>query len=165
MQRIDTLTGSLVALGLLLLLTFVAAAVGAAASVSAGEFYQSLSRPAWAPSPAVFGPVWTVLYTLIAIAAFLVVREVGWSAARVPLLLYVVQLAVNAIWTWLFFGWRMGGAALLDIAVLLVLVAVMAVVFWRVQPVAGILLLPYLGWVGFATALTWSVWRLNPGLL
>lgn len=165
MQRIDSLTGALVALALLFVLTFVAAAIGAAASVNAGEFYESLNRPAWAPSPAVFGPVWTVLYSLIAIAAFLVVREVGWSAARLPILLYIVQLAVNAVWTWLFFGWRLGGAALLDIVVLLVMVSVMAVVFWRIQPLAGILLLPYLVWIGFATALTWSVWRLNPGLL
>ena len=164
-QRLDSLPAAFVAFAIVFFVTFAAAGIGAAASVNAGRFYLELNRPAWAPSPAVFGPVWTILYTLIALAAFLVVRETGWRLALVPLAVYVLQLALNAVWTWLFFKWHLGGAAFLDIVVLLLLVAVTAWVFWGVRPLAGVLMLPYLGWVGFATVLTWSVWRLNPGVL
>jgi tryptophan-rich sensory protein len=164
-QRLENLPALLLAFAAVFVITFAAAGIGAAASVNAGRFYIDLNRPAWAPSPAVFGPVWTVLYTLIALAAFLVVREAGWRLALVPLSVYVLQLALNAVWTWLFFKWRLGGAAFLDIIVLFVLVAVTAWLFRGVKPLAGVLLLPYLAWVGFASALTWSVWRLNPGVL
>jgi len=164
-QSLDSLSAMIVAFAIVFVVTFAAAGIGAAASVDAGRFYLALNRPAWAPSPAVFGPVWTILYTLIALAAFLVVREVGWRLALVPLAVYLLQLALNAVWTWLFFKWHLGGAAFLDIVVLLVLVAVTARLFWGVRPLAGVLLLPYLGWVGFATVLTWSVWRSNPGVL
>ena len=164
-QSLDSLSAMIVAFAIVFVVTFAAAGIGAAASVSAGRFYMELNRPAWAPSPAVFGPVWTILYILIALAAFLVVREAGWRLALVPLAVYVLQLALNAVWTWLFFKWHLGLAAFLDIVVLLMLVAVTAWVFWGVRPLAGVLMLPYLGWVGFATVLTWSVWRLNPGVL
>jgi translocator protein len=145
----------------LLAVTFAGAGIGAIASASAPEFYQTLAKPSWAPPPAVFGPVWTVLYVLIAVAAWLVVRENGWKAARVELALFLVQLIVNAGWTWLFFALRSGTAAFFDIIVLLVLVALMTGAFWRVRTLAGALLLPYVVWVAFASALTWSVWSLN----
>ena len=145
--------------------TFGAAALGGYASVSSAAFYATLEKPSWAPSAAVFGPVWTVLYSLMAISAFLVVREVGWRAALVPLVVYVAQLVLNAAWTWLFFAWRLGGAALAEILVLVVVIALNVLVFWRVRPFAGALLVPYLAWVCFATLLTWSLWRSNPGVL
>ncbi|MBI5230808.1 MAG: tryptophan-rich sensory protein [Coriobacteriales bacterium] len=154
--------GSLIAL---LAITYAAAAVGAIASADAPSFYQSLAKPAWAPPAGIFGPVWSVLYTLIAVSAFLVVRDLGWRRARGPVAVYLVQLGVNALWTWIFFAWRSGLAALVDIVLLLGLVIVMLVLFWRVRPVAGALILPYLAWVTFASALTLSVWVLNPGLL
>jgi tryptophan-rich sensory protein len=163
--RLEGWPANLIAMVGLLALTYAAAALGGFASVNAGEFYTSLNRPAWAPSPAVFGPVWSVLYTLMAISAFLVVRQLGWRAALVPLAVFVVQLLLNAAWTWLFFGWRMGGAAFGEIIVLIAAIALNIYLFWRVRPLAGALLLPYLGWVSFATLLTWSVWRLNPGVL
>ena len=164
-QRLDNLPAIIIAFAIVFVVTFAAAGIGAAASVNAGRFYLALNRPSWAPSPAVFGPVWTILYILIALAAFLVVREAGWRSALVPLAVFVLQLALNAVWTWLFFRWHLGGAAFLDIVVLLVLVAFTTWLFWGVRPLAGVLLLPYLCWVGFATVLTWSVWRLNPGIL
>ncbi|MFC1499595.1 TspO/MBR family protein [Candidatus Zixiibacteriota bacterium] len=164
-QRFDSFPAAFVAFAIVFVVTFAAAGIGAAASVNAGRFYMELNRPAWAPSAAVFGPVWTILYTLIALAAFLVVREAGWRLALVPLAIFVLQLALNGVWTWLFFKWHLGGAAFLDIVILLLLVAVTAWVFWGIRPLAGVLMLPYLGWVGFATVLTWSVWRLNPGVL
>lgn len=155
------------ALGLLgwLAVTFAAAALGAIASTNAGAFYAELSRPAWAPPASLFAPVWTSLYVLMAMAAWLVWRECGWRGAGAPLALYLVQLAANALWTWLFFVARQGALAFVETLILWALVSATAVVFWRARPLAGALLLPYLGWVTFATALTYSVWRRNPALL
>jgi translocator protein len=161
----DTSPLRLGALGLLLGATFIAAAAGGLAAVSAPEFYQALIQPRWAPPSRVFGPVWTLLYILMAVAAWLVVRAVGPDAARPALLLFVVQLVANALWTWLFFRWRLGAAAFVEIVVLWLLIAATIWEFWRATPVAGLLLLPYLAWVSFATALTWAIWRRNPGVL
>jgi tryptophan-rich sensory protein len=146
------------------LLTAVAAAVGGVASRSAAGFYATLDRPTWAPPGWVFGPTWTVLYLLMATAAWLVART-GGPGSGAALTLYVAQLVANAAWTWLFFALRRGAWAFGEVLLLLALVALTLVAFWRVRPVAGVLLLPYLTWVSFATALTWSVWRRNPNLL
>ena len=148
-----------------LAVTFMAAAVGSAASIKAGPFYAQLVRPGWAPPPDVFGPVWTILYVLMGIAAWLVWRVGGFRAARTALTLFLVQLVVNALWSWLFFGWHLGGLALADILVLWVLIVATIVGFWRVAPLAGALLIPYLLWVSFAAALNHSVWQLNPQIL
>ncbi|RZZ84899.1 TspO/MBR family protein [Pseudoxanthomonas winnipegensis] len=148
-----------------LLLVFVAGAIGAAASVQAATFYATLAQPSWAPPAAVFGPVWSVLYVLMGIAAWLVWRRGGWAAQRRALTVFVAQLALNALWSWLFFGWHLGAAAMLDIVVLWVLIVVTVVMFWRARPLAGLLLLPYLAWVTFASALNYAVWQLNPQAL
>ena len=153
------------ALVLLVLMTTVAAAGGSVASISAPGFYLALNRPSWAPPPWLFGPAWTVLYILMAIAAWIVVRVEGWPQAKLKIALYAVQLVANGMWTWLFFGMHSGVAAFSDILVLWVLIAATIVAFWRTHVLAGLLLLPYLAWVSFATALTWSVWRANPGVL
>jgi benzodiazapine receptor len=145
--------------------SFAAAAVGGVASANAGDFYQQLARPGWAPPPWLFGPVWSVLYLLMGIAAWLVWRERGFRGARTALTLFVVQLAANALWTWLFFAWRRGALAFGEILLLWVLIAATILAFWRVRPLAGALLLPYLLWVSFATALTFAVWRANPAIL
>ena len=148
-----------------LLLSFAAAAIGALASVRSEAFYEQLVRPDWAPPASVFGPVWTVLYVLMGIAAWLVWRARGFSGARTALTLYVVQLAANALWTWLFFAWRLGFPAFVEILVLWVLIAATILAFWRVRRLAAVLLIPYLAWVTFAAALTFSIWQLNPELL
>lgn len=148
-----------------LLLVFVAGAIGAAASVQAATFYATLAQPSWAPPAAVFGPVWSVLYVLMGIAAWLVWRRGGWAAQRRALTVFVAQLALNALWSWLFFGWHLGAAAMLDIVVLWVLIVVTVAMFWRARPLAGVLLLPYLAWVSFASALNYAVWQLNPQAL
>ncbi|MEW5928971.1 MAG: TspO/MBR family protein [Gemmatimonadota bacterium] len=160
-------TRSKQALGLAgwLAVSFAAAAVGGAASANAGSFYAQLARPDWAPPASLFGPVWSVLYVLQGVAAWLVWRERGFGGTRAALGLFGVQLAANALWTWLFFAWRQGAPAFAEILVLWVLILATMVAFWRVRPLAGALLLPYLLWVSFAAALTWSVWRLNPQLL
>lgn len=148
-----------------LLVTAVAAAIGAAASIQAGSLYAGLVRPEWAPPAQVFSPVWTALYLLMALAAWLVWRVGGWRAARGALALYLVQLVFNALWNWLFFGWRLGGWAFADIMLLWLLIVAMLVAFWRIRPLAGALLLPYLAWVGFAAFLNYTVWHLNPQVL
>lgn len=155
------------ALGLLgwLAISFAAAAVGGVASANAGEFYQALARPAWAPPGWLFGPVWSGLYLLMGMAAWLVWRKQGFHGAGIALLLFLIQLAVNALWTWLFFVWYQGALAFVEIIILWALILATIVAFWRVRPLAGILLLPYLAWVTFAAALTYATWRLNPQLL
>jgi tryptophan-rich sensory protein len=143
-------------------LTFAASAVGAIASVNASEFYGLLQQPGWAPPPWLFGPVWTVLYALMAIAAWLVWRPEGFRAKSLPLGLFLAQLALNSLWSWLFFTWHLGGLAFSEILLLWLLILATVITFWRVRPIAGVLLVPYLGWVTFAAALNYTLWRLNP---
>ncbi|MEI6503735.1 MAG: TspO/MBR family protein, partial [Armatimonadota bacterium] len=108
------------------------------------------------------GPAWTLLYTLMAIAAWLVLRRAGQAAVTVPLLLFGVQLALNLAWSLLFFGARQPGWAMLDIGLLWLGIAATMLTFWRVSPVAGALFVPYLLWVTYASTLNWGIWRMNP---
>ena len=147
-----------------LTLAFLAAAVGAVASVRAADFYQELVRPSWAPPARLFGPVWSVLYVSMGISSWLVWRE-HQSKSRGPLALYVVQLAANALWSWLFFAWHQGQWAFVEILVLWILIVATVALFWRIRWLAGVLLLPYLLWVSFASILAYCVWQLNPKLL
>ncbi|WP_233236633.1 TspO/MBR family protein [Bordetella sp. LUAb4] len=144
---------------------FVTGAIGAIASVQAAEFYAQLVKPTWAPPAGVFGPAWTVLYILMSLAAWLVWRGGGWRTRGPVLRLFLVQLAVNALWSWLFFAWHQGAWAFANICVLWLLILATLIGFWRVRPLAGLLLVPYLAWVSFATALCYRVWQNNPGLL
>ncbi len=155
------------ALGLIawLALVFAAAAIGAVAATKAGTFYAQLVRPAWAPPGWLFGPVWSTLYLLMGIAAWLVWRVQSLAGACTALALFIVQLAVNALWSWLFFVWHLGGLAFAETLILWCLIAGNIVAFWRIQMLAAALLLPYLAWVSFASVLTFAVWRLNPELL
>lgn len=146
-----------------LLAAFAAAAVGAVASVEAASFYAELSKPSWAPPAWVFGPVWSALYALMGVAAWLVWRSPG--SKGVALGLFSAQLAANALWSWLFFGWHRGALAAGEVLVLLALIVGTLVAFWRSSRVAALLLVPYLLWVSFASVLTWVVWRSNPALL
>jgi len=156
-----------VASGLLMWIAvcFLAAAIGASASVQAGAFYAELVRPDWAPPAALFGPVWTLLYAMMAVAAWLVWMRRDSRPVRLALAFFVTQLALNALWSWLFFGWQLGALAFLDIVVLWVMIAITLVLFWRIRPLAGWLLVPYLAWVTFAAVLNYRIWRLNPSLL
>jgi benzodiazapine receptor len=148
-----------------LLVTVGAAGVGALASIDAASFYAELQRPAWAPPARLFGPVWTVLYALMAVAVWFVWRQGGFAARRTELVLYLAQLVLNALWSVLFFRERLGAFAFVDVVALWVLIVVMLIAFWRVRPLAGALLLPYLAWVSFAAALNYAVWQLNPQAL
>jgi len=151
-------------------LAAAAGAIGGLASLDARDFYGTLAKPAWAPPGRVFGPVWSALYLLMGIAAWLVWRTRPTTTAdrtvrRRALTLFVGQLALNALWTWLFFAWRQGAAAFGEIVLLWIAVALTTWYFGRVRALAAYLLVPYLAWVTFATALTWAVWQRNPGLL
>ncbi|MDD2237389.1 MAG: tryptophan-rich sensory protein [Kiritimatiellae bacterium] len=155
------------ALGLIgwLAVSFIASAIGAAASVQAKSFYGQLMQPVWAPPSWVFGPVWTVLYAMMGVAAWLVWRSGGFRSNRVALTFFFAQLALNALWTWLFFAWRLGALAFAEILILWLLIVATLTAFARVRRLAGALLIPYLLWVTFAAALSYSMWRLNPGIL
>ncbi len=148
-----------------LVLVFSTAAIGSAASVHAASFYGTLVRPPWAPPGTVFGPVWSALYLLMGVAAWLVWREAWTSVRRDALRLFLVQLALNALWSWLFFAWHQGRWAFVEILVLWGFIVTNLVAFWRVRTLAGVMLLPYLAWVSFATALEFRTWQLNPALL
>lgn len=167
MNHPTPLSASREALGLLgwILVAFAAALAGGLASASAGDFYRELVRPSWAPPGWLFGPVWSLLYALMGISAWLVWRARGFAGARRALILFLAQLAVNALWTWIFFVWREGGLAFGEILLLWVLISGTIVMFWRINRAAAVLLVPYLAWVTFACALTLSTWRLNPELL
>jgi len=148
-----------------LVVSFAASAIGAVASIQAQSFYGELTQPSWAPPGSVFGPVWTTLFALMGIAAWLVWREDGFRKNRTALTLFLVQLVVNALWSWLFFAWHFGCYALIDLIILWLLIIVTLVAFWRVRPLAGALLVPYLLWVSFAGFLNYTVWQLNPQIL
>lgn len=147
-----------------MVLTFLAAGIGGAGSVDAPAFYASLDRPVWAPPAWLFGPVWTLLYLLMGIAACRVRLGVSPERRR-ALSLYALQLAVNALWSWTFFEWRSGLGALLTILVLDALVIATMLRFQSSGALAVGLLGPYLGWILFATALTIACWQRNPALL
>ncbi len=140
-------------------------AIGALSGLAAGgnfvSFYDVLRKPPATPPPAVFGPAWTVLYLLMGIAAWLVWREGLTRQTALALGLFAAQLALNFAWSLIFFGQHRVGAALLEIALLWLVILATIVAFWRIRPAAGALLLPYLGWVSFAAYLNAGIWRLN----
>ena len=146
-------------------LTFTAAALGAFAAADASTFYAELAQPSWAPPAWLFGPVWSALYVLMAAAAWWVWRSRGFAGARTALVVFIVQLAANALWSWLFFAWHQGALAFAEVMVLWCLVVATIVFFQRISILAAVLLYPYLAWVTFASALTFAVWKLNPGAL
>jgi len=160
----STIHSPILSLAVWLAITYFAAGIGAFASRDAAVFYAQLIRPAWAPPGSIFGPVWAVLYTLMGISAWLVWRKKEKASTTAALALFVVQLGANALWSWIFFAWRIGVGAFLEILILLALIGATVMAFWRISRPAGLLMVPYLAWVSFAAALTWSVWRGNPVL-
>lgn len=148
-----------------LVLCYAVSALGAVASVQAKDFYAQLIQPEWAPPGWLFAPVWTLLYGMMAISAWLVWRKGGFVLQGTKLYLFLFQLVLNGWWSWLFFAWYQGRFAFIDICILWVSILLTMILFWRVQPLAGWLLLPYLLWVSFATCLNYAIWQLNPIIL
>ncbi len=126
-----------------------------------GPWYDSLNTPPWTPPDWLFGPAWTYLYASMGLAAFLVWRSGGGFRARFALGLFLFQLALNAGWTPLFFGLHAMGWALAEILVLLAAAAATVAAFFRLRRASGILLLPYLAWLTYASALNAALWRMN----
>ncbi|RJP66723.1 MAG: tryptophan-rich sensory protein [Candidatus Abyssobacteria bacterium SURF_17] len=141
------------------MLTFTAAWVGS--RFMPGEWYEQLTKPSWTPPNWVFAPVWSVLYALMAFAAWLVWKRAGFAGALLPLALFVLQLALNATWSWLFFGLKNPGVAFGGITVLWLAILLTVLAFWNENSTAGILLIPYLAWTSFAVALNFALWRMN----
>lgn len=152
----------LVALAGFVALCFVVAATGGAVTATSVEtWYAGLAKPAFNPPDWVFGPVWAILYLMIAAAGWRMWRRRRERRAPLALGAWGAQLLLNLAWSLLFFGARMIGAALAEIMVLLAAILVTAVLFWRIDRLAGALLVPYAAWVGFATVLNAALWRLN----
>ncbi|MFP4070426.1 MAG: TspO/MBR family protein [Desulfovibrionales bacterium] len=124
-------------------------------------WYRSLDLPAWQPPGWVFAPVWTVLYLFIALSGWMVWKERG-RKARIALGFWGVQLLINGLWSWIFFGLHRPGLALADIVLLLITLALTLVMFWRISRPATLLLVPYFLWVAYAATLNLAIWRMNP---
>jgi translocator protein len=136
----------------------IAAAIGGLGVQGTATEYQHLRQPGWAPPSWLFGPVWTVLYAMVALSGWLAWQRVGFTR---PLWCYTAQLVLNAVWTPLFFGAGQYGLAFADIVALWLLIGATVVLFWRHSRAAALLLLPYWAWVSYAGALNLSIWLLN----
>lgn len=142
-----------------ILLSFLAATSGFLGAP--GEWYRGLEKPSWNPPSWVFGPAWSMLYTLMGTAAWLVWRRGGWRQQAVPLGWWLAQWVLNFAWTPLFFGLHRMDLAFAEIVVFAGVLAVTLGRFWKVSRTAGLLMVPYLGWVCFASLLNFTLWRLN----
>jgi len=126
-----------------------------------GEWYLSLNKPSWTPPNSVFGPVWTALYIMMGISAWIVWKDRHYKRTKASLFLFVFQLVLNSLWTYIFFGLHLPGVAFLEISGLWLVLLATLIGFWRVKNIAGVLLLPYILWVSFAALLNFAIWRLN----
>ena len=141
---------------------FAAALLGILATMpQIPTWYQGISKPPWTPPDWIFGPVWSLLYAMMAVAAWLIWRKVGCSAGKKPLLWFALQLALNSLWSILFFGLHSPGWALADIFLLWLAILMTMRAFWPVSTWAAMLLLPYFLWVSFASVLNATIWQMN----
>lgn len=139
-----------------------AGALGAIATTPEIEgWYRTIAKPSWNPPDWIFGPVWTTLYVLMAVAAWLIWRPAGYSAAATPLTLFAGQLLLNIAWSWIFFSLHQPGWAFAEIVLLWLAIVATTAAFFRSLPLAGCLMLPYLAWVSFAAVLNFTIWQLN----
>jgi tryptophan-rich sensory protein len=150
---------NLISFAVFFLAVFIVAASGAL--FRPGSWYLGLRKPAWNPPAWIFAPVWTVLYGMIAVAGWRIWLVHTEKAVGLALAVYALQLLLNGLWSWLFFGLHKPAWALAEIVALLVSIITTIVTFERVDSIAAWLLVPYLVWVGFATVLNFELWRLN----
>ena len=148
----------------LTLLLFIGACMAVATSgmyFRPGEWYQRLEKPSWQPPGWLFGPVWMILYAMIAVSGWLVWAEAGWAGAALPLAIYAIQLLLNWLWSALFFGLKRIDLALAEMGLLWISIVAMIVAFYPIHSGAALMMLPYLAWVSFAMLLNFTIWRLN----
>jgi benzodiazapine receptor len=145
-----------------IVLAEVAGVIGSIFTASSVQtWYVNLIKPIWTPPSWIFGPVWISLYALMGVASYLIWRNKKTSGAKVALTIYGVQLAMNALWSILFFGLKNPGLAFAEILILLAFILATTILFWKINKWAGILFLPYLVWTSFATFLNYAIWQLN----
>lgn len=149
-------------LAVFILLAVAAGAIGRAVNPpTLTTWYAALHRPSWTPSPAEFRIVWTSIFVLMGIAAWMVWKTAGFYEAEMPLLLFFIQLALNAAWSWIFFGLHNMAAAYAENIAVWALTIATAVLFWRIRRVAGVLMLPGIAWLCFSLVLNAAIWRMN----
>ena len=145
-----------------LVLCFAAAGIGGAVTTpKIATWYAALTKPSWTPPNWIFGPVWSALYFCMAIAAWLIWRQGGFSNATLPLTLFGFQLVLNVYWSCIFFGQENPCLAFVEVLLLWLAIAATMIEFWQRSRIAGILFVPYLVWVSFASVLNFTIWRLN----
>ncbi|TWU02818.1 TspO/MBR family protein [Stieleria varia] len=153
-----------VGLAVFLVVCLGAGGLGAVATTSEIKgWYQTIEKPTWNPPDYVFGPVWTTLYVMMAIAAWIVWLPNGLKDSKTPLGLFVLQLALNIAWSWIFFGLHQPGWAFAEILILWLAIVATTTAFLKRSTIAGSLMIPYLAWVSFASVLNFTIWRLNAG--
>ena len=151
------------------LVVFVAVCLGAgglgamATTPEIDSWYKTIEKPSWNPPDYVFGPVWTTLFVMMAIAAWTIWKQDGFQKTATPLTLFFLQLALNVGWSWIFFGFHQIGWAFAEIIVLWLTIVMTTIAFFRRSKIAGWLMMPYLAWVSFASVLNFTIWRLNTG--
>jgi tryptophan-rich sensory protein len=156
------LKSSMIGLVVFLVVCFAAAGIGGAVTTpKIDTWYATLVKPSWNPPNWIFAPVWSALYFCMAVAAWLVWRENGFVTTKLPLALFAVQLILNVLWSCIFFGLEMPGLAFVEVLCLWLAIAATMVAFWQRSVVAGVLFVPYLAWVSFASVLNFTIWRLN----
>lgn len=128
---------------------------------SVKDWYPTVAKPSWTPPSWLFGPVWTTLYILMGISAWMVWKEGGFQQNPFALGIFFIQLAINVLWSGFFFGLQGIGLALINIVILWVLIIAMVITFWQTKQMAGVLNIPYWLWVSYATALNFQIWRMN----
>ena len=151
-----------VGLAVFVLICFAAAGLGGLVTASAiPNWYAGIAKPTWNPPNWIFGPVWSCLYLMMAVSAWLVWRQAGLAVAKLPLALFAIQLALNSLWSVLFFGLHSPGMAAVEIILLWAAILATLIAFWKRSQWAGGLLVPYLAWVSFGAVLNVAIWRLN----
>ena len=152
----------MISLVVFIFICFSAAALGSVStSSSLKSWYPTLKKPSWNPPNYLFAPVWTVLYLLMAVSAWMVWQRVSHQGISVPITLFLIQLLLNAAWSVIFFGLQSPRWAFVEVLCLWVAIACTMISFWSVSTLAAVLMLPYLAWVSFAAYLNGVIWRLN----
>lgn len=142
-----------------IIICFIPAIIGSQFGPS--DWYQALNKPDWNPPNWIFGPVWTLLYFLMGISVWIIWKNYGLKNAAIPIGFFIVQLIFNAAWSWLFFGLENVSLAFVDIILLWTFILITLIMFWKLDTWSGVLLIPYIAWVSFATFLNYNIWQLN----